>query len=331
MRAAGTLTIFAVAAIAAVAPAHAQRKASPAADYPGKPIRMIVPVAAGGGTDIIARLIGQGLSERLGQSVVVDNRPGAGGIIGTDLVAKAAADGYTLLLGSIGHITFSPALYRNKLPYDPRKDFAPVSLAANQPFVMTAHASFTGNTIGELLAQAKNRPGEIRYASGGIGGASHLGTELLQHLAGVKLTHVPYKGTGPGMTAVLSGEVQILLVGVATALPHIRSNRVKAFAVSGAKRSQALPQLPTMSEAGVPGYDFDVWYGMLFPAGTPRAIVARANSEIVRLLKSPAAGERFAGAGLEPLGSTPEEFADRIRREIPKWEKVVGIAGIKVD
>ncbi len=308
--------------------ALAQAAANAATGYPNKPIRLVVPVSAGGGTDIVARFIGQRLTGNWGQQVVVDNRAGAGGSIGADIVAKSTPDGHALLLGSIGHITFTPALFL-KLPYDPQKDFAPISLVAEQPFVVAAHPSLPANSIKELIALARSRPGKVIYGSGGSGGASHLGIELLQLTAGISMVHVPYKGTGPGMTALLSGEIPILLVGVATALPHIKNGKVKAFAVSGAKRSQALPEAPTINEAGAPGYEFDVWYGVLFPAGTPRAIVRKVNAEIVRLLKSPATAERFLNLGLEPLSSTPEEFEALIKREIPRWKKVVQAAGIK--
>lgn len=333
MRAMRVTAILILAAAGAAGPAYGQQKGAKgtaAADYPARPVRLIVPFAPGGGTDIIARLIAQGLSESWGRTVVVDNRGGGGGTIGMHLAARADPDGYTMVLASIGPVSFVPVLYR-KLPYDPQKDLMPISLVAIQPFVMTVHPSLPAGSIKELIALAKARPNEIRYGSGGSGGASHLGTELLQLMAGISLTHVPYKGTGPAMTAVLAGEIHVQLVGVATALPHIKSGRIKALAVSGARRSQAVPELPTIAEAGVPGYDFDVWYGMLFPARTPRAIVIKAHAEIARLLKSPAAGERFAAAGLEPVGSTPEEFAAVIRREIPKWEKVVKTAGIKVE
>ena len=300
------------------------------AAYPNKPIRLIVPVGPGGGTDIVARLVAQGLADRWGQSVVVDNHGGGGGVIGVSMVVKAPADGYTMLLGSNGHITFAPALFRN-LPYDTQKDLAPISLVANQPFVLAVHPSLPARSLKELIALAKKNPGGVTYASGGSGGASHLGTELLQIMSGISMVHVPYKGTGPGMTALLSGEVQVAIIGVATILPHIATGKIRALAVTGAKRSQAAPELPTIAEAGVPGYEFDVWYGLLFTAGTPRDIVDKANAEIARVLKSPAVAERYASAGLEPAVTTPEEFATLIKNEIPKWQKVVKAAGLKVE
>jgi tripartite-type tricarboxylate transporter receptor subunit TctC len=298
--------------------------------YPAKSIRLIVPVAPGGGTDIVARLIAQGLTDRWGQSVVVDNHGGGGGVIGVSLVAKAVPDGYTMLLGSNGHITFASALYRN-LPYDTQKDLAPISLVANQPFVLAVHPSLPAHSVQELIALVKKNPGQITYASGGSGGASHLGTELLQITTGISMVHVPYKGTGPGMTALLSGEVQVAIIGVATVLPHMTTGKIRALAVTGAKRSQAAPDLQTIAEAGVPGYEFDVWYGLLFTGGTPRDIVMKTNAELVRILKSPATAERYASAGLEPVTTTPEEFAAMIKSEIPKWQKVVKAAGLKAD
>jgi tripartite-type tricarboxylate transporter receptor subunit TctC len=298
--------------------------------YPNKTIRLVVPVAPGGGTDIVARLLAQGLSERWGQSVVVDNHGGGGGVIGVSLAAKAPPDGYTLLLGSNGHITFAPALYRN-LPYDTQKDLAPISIVADQPFVLAVHPSLPVRSVTELIALAKKNPGGITYASGGSGGSSHLGTELLQLTTGISMVHVPYKGTGPGTTALLSGEVQVAIVGVATILPHIPTGKVRALAVTGAKRSQAAPALPTLNEAAVPGYVFDVWYGLLATGGTPRDIIAKINAELVRILKSPALAERYASAGLEPVVTTPEDFTMTIKIEIPKWQKVVKAAGLKVE
>jgi tripartite-type tricarboxylate transporter receptor subunit TctC len=301
-----------------------------AAGYPSKPIRLVVPAAPGGGTDIIARLIGQGLTESWGQSVVVDNRGGGGGVVGVPLVTRAVPDGHTMLLGSNGHLCFAMALYR-KLPYDTLKDLTPISLVANQPFVVAVHPSLPAGSIKEFIALAKSRPGGITYASGGSGGASHLGAELLQLMAGISMVHVPYKGSGPGMSALLSGEVQLLVAGIATVLPHIKTGRTKALAVTGAKRAQVAPDLPTVSEAGVPGFKFDVWYGLMFPAGTPRAISMKASAEVARVLKLPATAERFSSAGLEPVSNTPAEFTDLIKREIAKWQKVVQAAGIKVE
>jgi tripartite-type tricarboxylate transporter receptor subunit TctC len=305
--------------------------AQPATVYPNKSIRMVVPSAPGGGTDIIARLIGQGLFESWGHSVVVDNRGGGGGIPAVTLVAKqSAADGYTMLLGSVGHLTFAPALERN-LAYDPRRDLAPVSLAANQPFVIAAARTLAAQNMQELIALAKARPGAISYGSGGSGSASHLGVELLAMNAGFSMLHVAYKGSNPAITAVIGGEIQIALAGLATVLPHLRANRLKGLAVTSATRSQFAPDIPAVAEAGVPNYVFDVWYGLVFPGGTPRAIVNKTSSELGKLLASPEVAKRFANAGVEPQTNTPEAFAAMIAQEIPKWQKVAKAARIRVE
>ena len=313
-----------VFSLASIAIAHSQV-------YPNKPIRLVVPSAPGGGTDIVARLIAQGLTESWGQTVVVDNRGGAGGMVGVTTVARGSApDGYTMLLGSVGHLSFAPAL-RRKLEFDPQKDLTPITLVANQPFVVATTQSLPVSSMKELIALAKSRPGTLSYGSGGSGTASHLGTELLQLTAGITLLHVPYKGTGPGLAALMSGEIQVLLVGLSAVLPHVKSNKLKALGVTGARRSHAAPEMPTVAEGGVPGFEFDVWYGMMFPGGTPRMIVTKANVEIVNLLKSTVLSERYSAGGMEPLSSTPEEFADRITRELPRWQRVVREANIRVE
>jgi tripartite-type tricarboxylate transporter receptor subunit TctC len=302
-----------------------------ASSYPTKPIRLVVPSAPGGGTDIIARLIAQALGESWGQTVVVDNRGGAGGIPGVAMVAKQSApDGYTMLLGSVGHISFAPAVRRN-LGFNPDTDLTPVSLAANQPFVITAALSVPANSIKDLIALAKAKPRSLSYGSGGTGTASHLGVELLQLEAGFSMLHVPYKGSNPAIAAVMGGDIQVALAGLATALPHAKTGKLKALAVTGAQRSKVAPDLPTVAESGVPRYVFDVWYGIMFPGGTPQAIVAKTHGELTRLLKSPAVSERFATAGLEPLTSTPKEFSDRIKGELPKWQRVAKEANIRID
>jgi tripartite-type tricarboxylate transporter receptor subunit TctC len=292
---------------------------------------MVVPSAPGGGTDIIARLLAQGFFESWGQTVVVDNRGGSGGMPAVTLVAKqSAADGYTMLLGSVGHLSFAPAIERN-LAYDPRKDLAPVSLAGVQPFVIAAARALPANTIAELIALAKAKPGAVSYGSGGSGAATHLGMELLMLSAGFSALHVPYKGSNPAITALMAGEVQLAMAGLATVLPHVKAGRLKALAVTGAKRTPFAPELPTIAESGVAGYAFDTWYGLVFPGGTPRGIVAKTNGEIVRLLKSAEVATRFANAGVEPQTNTPEAFAELIAREIPKWQKVVKAANIRLE
>ena len=302
-----------------------------AQNYPVKPVRLIVPSAPGGGTDIAARLIAQGLTESLGQAVVVDNRGGAGGIAGVTVAAKlSAADGYTLLLGSNGHLSFAAAI-NPKLPYDPQKDLTPISLVANQPFVLAVSSAVAANSIRELITMAKAKPGVITYGSGGAGSASHLGVELFQLRSGVTLMHIPYKGTGPGMSALMSGELQVLMAGLATVLPQAKSGKIKVLAVSGSQRSRMAPEVQTVAEAGVPGYEFNVWYGMMAPGGTPRPIVTKLATEIARLLKAPVILERFAVAGLEPISNTPDEFTALLKREIPEWNKVAKAANIRVE
>ena len=324
--------IFAAVSVAMglASPALAQ-KAQPAASYPNKAIRLVVPAAPGGGTDIIARMIAQGLTDAWGQTVVVDNRGGAGGTAGVTIVAKqSAADGHTMLLGSVGHLSFATAV-RPNLGYDPQKDLTPISLAAVQPFVVAASNALPAASIKELVALAKAKPATITYGSGGTGSASHLGVERLMINGGFKLLHVPYKGSSPAITALMSGELNVALAGLATVLPHARSGKLKALAVTGAKRAQIAPEVPTVAESGVPGYAFDVWYGLVFPGGTPRAIVMKTNSEVVRLLKSPEVSSRFAGAGVEPQTNTPEQFTELIRREVVTWSKVVKAANIRVE
>jgi tripartite-type tricarboxylate transporter receptor subunit TctC len=302
-----------------------------AQNYPVKPVRLIVPSAPGGGTDIAARLIAQGLTESIGQAVVVDNRGGAGGIAGVTVAAKLSApDGYTLLLGSNGHLSFAAAI-NPKLPYDPQKDLTPISLVANQPFVLAVSSAVAANSIRELITMAKAKPGVITYGSGGAGSASHLGVELFQLRSGVTLMHIPYKGTGPGMSALMSGELQVLMAGLATVLPQAKSGKIKVLAVSGSQRSRMAPEVPTVAEAGVPGYEFNVWYGMMAPGGTPRPIVTKLATEIARLLKAPVVVERFAVAGLEPISNTPDEFTALLKREIPEWNKVAKAANIRVE
>ena len=300
-----------------------------AQDYPTKPVRMIVPFAPGGGTDIIARLIAQHLTEKWGQTVVVDNRGGSGGIIGTKLATESAPDGYTMVLCSLG-VSYAPALY-SKLPFDPLKDLLPISRVAQQPFVYVVTPALGVNSMKELIAMAKSKPGRIRYGSGGAGGSSHLGTELLKVMTGTDMQHIPYKGTGPALNAMLGNEIQMQLIGISSVVPHLKTGRMKALAVSGAKRSSAAPEIPTVAESVVPGYEFDVWYGMLFPAGAPRARVRKVNADINSALASPALAQRFTTLGLEAAGTTPEDFAAILRSEIAKWRKVVKEANIRVE
>lgn len=318
--------------MAAAMPAIAQqgKSAAGAGAYPNKSIRLVVPSAPGGGTDIIARLIGHGLTDAWGQTVVVDNRGGGGGTVGVTIVAKAQPDGYTMLLGSVGHLTFAPVV-RPGLAYDAQKDLAPISLAANQPFLIAVNPSLPVKSIKELIAYAKQHPGEIKYGSGGVGAASHLGTALLELQTGISMLHVSYKGSNPALTATMGGEIQLVLAGLATILPHAKSGRVRMLAVTGSKRAQVAPDIPTAAESGAKGYAFDVWYGLVFTGGTPRAVVQKANATIVKTLKSPEMNKLFLTQGVEPLTSTSQEFVTRIDREIANWRKVVKAANIKLN
>ena len=297
--------------------------------YPTKPIRLIVPFAPGGGTDIIARLIGIDLTESMGQPVVIDNRGGSGGVVGINLLAKADPDGHTMGLCSLG-FSYAPAIYA-KLPYDTEKDIAPIVQVASQPFVFTVHPALAATNMKELIALAKAKPGTIHFGSGGAGGAAHLGTELLKHMMNIDMTHVPYKGTGPALTAMLGGEIQMQLIGASSVVPLMKSGRLRVLAVAGGKRSPALPDAPTVIESGIAGYVFDVWYGMLAPGKTPRVVVGKLNAEINKALRNPAVIQRFSAAGLDTVGGTTEAFEKLIKSEIPKWRKVVAAANIKVD
>jgi tripartite-type tricarboxylate transporter receptor subunit TctC len=295
--------------------------------YPSKPVRFIVPSSAGGGTDIIARAIAQKLSEALGQQFVVENKPGAGQMIGLEAAARAPADGHTLVM-SASTLAINPVMYK-KVPYDPLRDFAPITQAASLPNVLVVHPSLPVKSVAELIALAKREPGKIAYASAGVGTSPQMSVELLKSLAGIDLLHVPYKGTTPGVVDLLAGQVGVMTPNVLTALPHIKAGKLRALAVTSGKRSEALPDVPTIAEAGVAGYESVQWYGVLAPAGTARAIVERLHAEIVRALRAGDVRERLAADGAEPVGSSPEEFAAFIRAEIVKWAKVAKAAGIQ--
>jgi tripartite-type tricarboxylate transporter receptor subunit TctC len=323
----GALPLAAAIALLA-APAYGAGRERAAGDtYPDKPVRVIAASAPGGGTDIIARYTAQGLGEVWGQQAVVDNRAGGGGTIATDLVTKAAPDGYTLLVQSFG-IAYVGMLRRN-LPFDVLRDLLPLSLLASQPSLLAVHISVPATSVAELVQLAKNKPGQLQYGTSGAGGASHLGTELFASAAGVRLTAVQYKGTGPAFTALLGGEIQLAMVGVSTALPHVRAGRIRALGVTGAARSPLMPDIPSVSEAGLPGFEFDTWYGLFGPAKTPRAISAKINADVNRALRQPALRQRMAAIGVEPLGGAQEQFDRFFRKEVAKWSKVVVDAGIK--
>ncbi|MEK7875755.1 MAG: tripartite tricarboxylate transporter substrate binding protein [Pseudomonadota bacterium] len=298
-------------------------------DYPAKPIRIVVPSSPGGGTDILARQIAPKLTERWGQQVVVDNRPGAGQMIGIELVAKAAPDGYTLVITATP-LALNTVLYK-KVPYDPVRDFAPISQVAAMPNMIVTHPSLPARNIRELIALAKARPGELVYASSGMGTGPHLSMELFLSMAAVKMGHVPYKGTNPGMIDTIAGQVPVLMSTLLPPLPHIKTGRLRPLGVTGTTRVVSLPDVPTVAESGVPGYEVVGWYGMAAPAHTPREVITKLHREIANILKSPDVREKLAADGAEPVGSTPEQFAAFIRSEIDKWGKVVKSAGIRVE
>lgn len=297
--------------------------------YPNRSIRLIVPNAAGGPADRVARLIAQRLAERIGQQVVVDNRPGAGGVIGTEFVAKAPPDGYTLMWISVNH-AINPSVYL-KLPYDALKDFAPITHATSGPLLLAVHPSVPANDLKSLLNLARAKPGELTSASAGSGSIAHLTLELLNYMGGTKIVHIPYKGAGQALTDLLGGHVSMYFGNVLGLLPHVRSGKLKGLVVSTQSRSTAAPNIPTAAEAGVPGYEASSWFGVMAPAGTPKEIISRVNAEFVGQLRTPDMHEKLAANGTEIVASTPEQFSSYIASEIAKWGKVVKAAGVKAD
>jgi tripartite-type tricarboxylate transporter receptor subunit TctC len=318
---------FFVAAFAAVCFALPQAAAAQA--YPAKAIRFIVPFAPGGGNDILGRVVAQKLNEGFGVPVVVDNRGGAGGTIGTDITAKSPPDGYTLLINNLS-LAVNITLY-SKLPYDTLKDLQPVSLVGRQPNILVVHPSLPVKNLKELLALAKSQPGQLAYSSGGVGSSSHLAGELLRLIAGIDIIHVPYKGMGPAMVDLVSGQVQLSMATMASALPHVRSQRMRPIAVSTARRVAVVPEVPTMQEAGLAGYEHSTWYGILVPARTPGPVVARLNGELRKIVASDDVKQKFDPQGVEPDSSTPEEFSAFLRTEAGKWAKVVKGAGLRAN
>lgn len=296
--------------------------------YPTRPIRLIVPFAPGGNADIQGRYMAERLTEALGKQVVVDNRPGANAIIGTAVVAKAPADGYTILLVAPGH-AINPGV--SKLPYDTLKELQPISLIGSTPLLFIAHPGVPANNVKELIALAKARPGALNFGSSGNGSPANLAGALLNLMAGIKLVHVPYKGIAQATTDVIGGQIELGFPSMTSVLPHVKAKRLKAYAITVERRSPLAPDLPTMSEAGVSGYQASIWNGLLVPAGTPKPIVARLNRTVVQILKSPEAAERYASLGADVLSSSPEEFDAFIRSEMTKWEKVIREAGIRID
>src|SRR5450631_2971519 len=298
--------------------------------YPSKPIRLVVPFPPGGSLDVVARAIGQKLTEAWGQPVVIDNRPGAGGNIGADLVAKSAPDGYTILEGALSTHAVNVSLYA-KMPYDPIKDFAPITLVAVTPNVLVLNASFPFNTVPELIAYARANPGKLSFGSGSNGSAGHLAGELFKTDAHIDMVHIPYKGGAPALQALLAGDTQLMFDNLANSMQQVRAGKLKAVAITTAKRSTLVPELPTLSETGLPGFDIYTWWGFMAPAGTPKEIVAKWNTEVTRILNTPEMKAFFAQQGAEPAPDTPEQFAALIKSEIPKYAKIVKDSGAKVD
>jgi tripartite-type tricarboxylate transporter receptor subunit TctC len=295
--------------------------------YPVKPVRLIVPSSAGGGTDIVARIITPDLSKRLGQQVVVENRAGAGTMIGIEAAARSAPDGYTLLMG-LSTLAINSALYK-KVPYDPVRDFSPITQAVSSASIIVVHPSVPAKSVKELIAFARARAGQLNYASAGVGTYPHMTMELFLSMAKLKMEHIPYKGTGPAMIDMIAGQVSTMAATILTGMPHIRSGRLRPLGITSTARSPIVPEIPTVAEAGLPGFESVQWYGMLAPARTPKEIVTRLHAETTRILQQPDVKERFASDGADPVGSTPEEFARYIQSELLKWAKVAREAGIK--
>ena len=300
-----------------------------AQNYPTKPVRFILPFPAGGPTDILGRIIGQKLAVQLGQPVVPENRPGAGGNVGTEYGAKQPADGYTIVLASPS-LSISPSLYK-KLAYDPIKDFTSISLVAQIPNVLLVHPSVPVKTLMDLVKLAKANPGKLNFGSGGLGTSNHLGSELFKSLAGLNIVHIPYKGSNEAMVGMMGGHVDMVVIGVPPTLPHIKAGRVRPLAVLAAQRMPYLPDVPTSREAGIPNYEVTTWYDLIVPVGTPRDIVARLNAEWIKLAEMPDTRERMQAAGFEPMSSTPEQAAEFVKAEVVRWAKVIKDANLKTE
>ena len=326
------LPVWVLAALAALllTPALGAAQARDAGAYPTRPLRLLVPFPAGGGNDILARTVGQRLAEIVGQQVVVDNRGGAGGVIGATLAASAAPDGYTLFLGSLGNLAHNPALKEN-LPYQPVRDFAPVTLLATSPLLLAVNPAVPAKSVKELIALAKGNPGKLNYASAGGGSSLHMTAELFKHATGTDILHVAYKGTGPAITDLVGGRVELIFSTMPPVLPHVKSGRLRALAVTTTKRTAAAPDVPTIAEAGVPGFDVSNWQGVVVPAKTSTVLVRKLNADLLATLKLPGMSDALAAQGLEAAGGTPEQFGRLIRDEIAKYTQVVKAAGIKVD
>lgn len=318
-----TLRSILLASFALSLPAYA------ADNYPSRPLRLLVPYAPGGPVDIVGRLVGLKLGEKLGQQIIIDNRAGAGGNIALEIVAKAAPDGYTLLMGANGPIAINPSLYKS-MPVDTEKDFSPVSMVAASAMVLVVHPSVTAGSVKDLIQMAKNRPGQINYASSGSGSTAHLSSELFRSMAGVRLTHVPYKGAGPALTDLVGGQVQTMFTGISSTLPYVKAGKLKAIAVSSEKRLAILPDVPTVAE-DLPGYEVLTWYGVFAPAGTPRTIVQSLNQAVASAFATPDAQARLAALGADASTNQPQQFASAIRNERAKWAKIIKESGARAD
>jgi tripartite-type tricarboxylate transporter receptor subunit TctC len=298
--------------------------------YPAKPVRIVVGVPPGGTTDVVARLVGQKLAEQMGQQVIIDNRGGAGGNIGADLVAKSPPDGYTLFLATIGTMTINPHLYR-KMPFDTLRDFAAIAQLTSMPQVLALHPSVPARSLRELVALGKANPGKLNFASGGSGTAIHLAGELFKAMTGVQMEHIAYKGSAPAMTDLLGGQVSLMFDQIVTAMPHVQTGRLRALGVTTARRSAIAPDLPTLAESGLPSYEIATWHGLLAPAGTPAEIVTRLAGETAKALQATDVRDKFASQGVDAVSGTPDQFAAFMRSELGKWAKVVKASGARVD
>ena len=316
--------VFAVT-IAVFSPGAAAAEA-----YPTKPVRLVITFPPGGPTDLVVRLIGQRLTEQWGHPMIIDNRGGAGGIVGTEIVARAAPDGYSFLVGTAGGMTINPAL-QSKLPYDPFRDFAPVGMLVNNPQILVAHPGVAAKSVKELVALAKAKPGQLNFASAGTGTATHLGLELLKLTAGFDAVHVPYKGGAPAVADLIAGQVQLLWVSIPSVLPHVKAGRLRALAVSTAKRSASAPDVPTIAESGYPGFEYSNWNALFAPAKTSPAIVKKVNAAVVKALSEPEVAQRLSAQGADPAPGTPEELARYMRTDHERWKKVIRTANIKPD
>jgi len=317
-------TVLLVVTIAAAMSAMAQ------SSYPVRPIRLIVPYPPGGSTDLLGRTVGERLAERLGQQVVIDNRGGASTMIGAEIAARSPADGYTLLVATVTTLAVNRVLTR-KLPYDPVRDFEPVSMLAAQPYILALNPGVPATSVSQLIAYAKTVPGKLGMASAGFGTSTHLAGELFMHMAGVKFTHVPYKGTGPAITDTLGGHVSLTFSGVTSVKPHALSGKLRALAVTTAKRSAAVPEVPTIAEAGVPGYETSTWNSLVVPRGTPKAIIERLNSEVVTILNTPAVRDRLRDQGADPDPGTPDQLMAHVQAEIGRFTRLVKAIGMKIE